>query len=87
MRVLAASVIGASHFRLSGMMELPYPLDEKELPLELPYVEKYGPGTEGEGPLSNLTDWVNAPNGKRETSTMPGYAGISLVFSSLYGPA
>ncbi|MEO9209500.1 MAG: class I tRNA ligase family protein, partial [Ginsengibacter sp.] len=35
------------------------PLDEKELPLELPFVEKYGPGKEGEGPLSNLTDWVN----------------------------
>ena len=35
------------------------PLDEKELPLELPFVEKYGPGKDGEGPLSNLTDWVN----------------------------
>ncbi len=35
------------------------PLDEKELPLELPFVEKYGPGKEGEGPLSNLVDWVN----------------------------
>ncbi len=34
------------------------PLDEKELPLELPFVEKYGPGKEGEGPLSNLIDWV-----------------------------
>jgi len=35
------------------------PLDEKELPLELPFVEKYGPGKNGEGPLSNLIDWVN----------------------------
>ncbi len=35
------------------------PLDEKELPLELPFVEKYGPGKDGQGPLSNLTDWVN----------------------------
>lgn len=35
------------------------PLDEKELPLELPFVEKYGPGKDGEGPLSNLRDWVN----------------------------
>ena len=32
------------------------PLDEKELPLELPFVEKYGPGKNGEGPLSNLID-------------------------------
>ncbi|HEY9343218.1 MAG TPA: class I tRNA ligase family protein, partial [Hanamia sp.] len=38
------------------------PLDEKELPLELPHVEKYGPGKDGEGPLSNLTDWVNLTN-------------------------
>ncbi|MEO9147644.1 MAG: DUF559 domain-containing protein [Ginsengibacter sp.] len=37
------------------------PLDEKELPLELPFVEKYGPGKEGEGPLSNLKDWILAP--------------------------
>ena len=37
------------------------PLNEKELPLELPFVEKYGPGKNGEGPLSNLVDWVNAP--------------------------
>ncbi|HQY11186.1 MAG TPA: DUF559 domain-containing protein, partial [Ferruginibacter sp.] len=35
------------------------PLDEKELPLELPHVDKYGPGPSGEGPLANLTDWVN----------------------------
>ena len=34
------------------------PLEEKELPLELPFVEKYGPGKNGEGPLSNLIDWV-----------------------------
>ena len=39
------------------------PLDEKELPLELPHVDKYGPGPNGEGPLANLTDWVNlTPN-------------------------
>jgi leucyl-tRNA synthetase len=56
------------------------PLHEKELPLELPFVEKYGPGKNGEGPLSNLTDWVNTSNGKRETSTMPGYAGSSWYF-------
>ncbi|HEY8661832.1 MAG TPA: class I tRNA ligase family protein [Hanamia sp.] len=62
------------------------PLDEKELPLELPFVEKYGPGKEGEGPLSNLIDWVNMPNGKRETSTMPGYAGSSWYFLRYMDP-
>lgn len=62
------------------------PLDEKELPLELPFVEKYGPGKNGEGPLSNLTDWVNVSNGKRETSTMPGYAGSSWYFLRYMDP-
>lgn len=62
------------------------PLDKKELPLELPFVEKYGPGKEGEGPLSNLTDWVNVSNGKRETSTMPGYAGSSWYFLRYMDP-
>ena len=62
------------------------PLDEKELPLELPFVEKYGPGKEGEGPLSNLVDWVNTINGKRETSTMPGYAGSSWYFLRYMDP-
>jgi len=55
-------------------------LSEKDLPLELPFVEHYKPGKEGEGPLSNITDWVNTPEGKRETSTMPGYAGSSWYF-------
>jgi leucyl-tRNA synthetase len=62
------------------------PLDEKELPLELPFVEKYGPGKNGEGPLSNLTDWVNTITGKRETSTMPGYAGSSWYFLRYMDP-
>ncbi len=34
-----------------------YPLDEKELPLELPYVDTYSPGPEGEGPLANISEW------------------------------
>ena len=43
------------------------PLNENELPLELPHVEKYGPGPEGEGPLANIEEWVNTPEGRRET--------------------
>lgn len=62
------------------------PLSENELPLELPHVEKYGPGPEGEGPLANITDWVNTPKGKRETSTMPGYAGSSWYFLRYMDP-
>jgi leucyl-tRNA synthetase len=62
------------------------PLDADELPLELPHVDKYGPGKEGEGPLSNLTDWVEVSNGRRETSTMPGYAGSSWYFLRYMDP-
>jgi leucyl-tRNA synthetase len=63
------------------------PLSESELPVELPYVEKYGPGPEGEGPLANITDWVNLPGeSKRETNTMPGYAGSSWYFLRYMDP-
>ena len=62
------------------------PLGESELPLELPHVEKYCPGPEGEGPLANIEDWVNTPEGRRETSTMPGYAGSSWYFLRYMDP-
>lgn len=38
-----------------------YPLDESELPLELPKVDSYSPGPEGEGPLANIKEWVLIP--------------------------
>jgi len=70
-----------------------YPLDEKDLPLILPEVEKYGPGPDGEGPLANLKDWVNpidlppaSAGGQRETNTMPGYAGSSWYFLRYMDP-
>ncbi len=56
------------------------------LPLQLPHVDKYGPGPEGEGPLANITEWVNTPEGRRETSTMPGYAGSSWYFLRYMDP-
>lgn len=37
------------------------PLDEDDLPVELPFVETYGPGPEGEGPLANLKEWTSTP--------------------------
>jgi leucyl-tRNA synthetase len=66
-----------------------YPLDEKELPLQLPHVESYKPGPEGQGPLANIPDWINqfgAENGGLETSTMPGYAGSSWYFLRYMDP-
>ncbi len=59
------------------------PLDAKELPLELPFVEKYGPGPEGEGPLANIPEWTAK---HLETSTMPGYAGSSWYFLRYMDP-
>ena len=53
------------------------PLPESELPLELPHVESYRPGPEGEGPLANIPEWVEK---QLETNTMPGYAGSSWYF-------
>ena len=73
--------------------EIAYPLDEKDLPLILPEVEKYGPGPDGEGPLANLKDWANPidlpsalADGTRETNTMPGYAGSSWYFLRYMDP-
>jgi leucyl-tRNA synthetase len=60
-----------------------YPLDEGELPLELPFVETYKPGPEGEGPLANIPEWTVQ---KLETNTMPGYAGSSWYFLRYMDP-
>lgn len=61
--------------------DVPYAVAESELPVMLPEVETYEPGGDGEGPLANVTDWVNLPDGsRRETNTMPGYAGSSWYF-------
>ncbi len=62
------------------------PLDESELPLRLPEVESYEPTDTGESPLAKLTDWVNVKcpccggDAKRETDTMPQWAGSSWYF-------
>ncbi len=59
---------------------------EEELPLELPEVESYEPTETGESPLSLITDWVNCKcpkcggKAKRETDTMPQWAGSSWYF-------
>lgn len=51
-----------------------------ELPVELPNVSSYKPTGTGESPLAAVTEWVNLENGKRETDTMPGWAGSSWYF-------
>ncbi len=56
------------------------------LPVELPMVKQYKPGPDGQGPLANITDWVNTDYGTRETNTMPGYAGSSWYFLRYMDP-
>ena len=58
-------------------------LSETELPLELPAVDHYSPGPEGEGPLANIPEWVAR---ELETNTMPGYAGSSWYFLRYMDP-
>jgi leucyl-tRNA synthetase len=55
---------------------LPYLIDESELPLVLPEIDKYLPTETGEPPLARATDWKH-PQGEYELSTMPGWAGSS----------
>jgi leucyl-tRNA synthetase len=52
----------------------------QDLPVELPSVESYKPSGNGESPLAAVHDWVETPAGKRETDTMPGWAGSSWYF-------
>ncbi len=62
------------------------PIDESELPLRLPMVDSYEPTDDGESPLAKMTDWVNTTCPKcggparRETDTMPQWAGSSWYF-------
>ncbi len=62
------------------------PIDESELPLRLPMVDSYEPTDDGESPLAKMTDWVNTTcpkcggPAKRETDTMPQWAGSSWYF-------
>jgi leucyl-tRNA synthetase len=68
------------------------PLPEVELPLKLPKVEKYAPTTTGESPLANIKEWVatRCPKcggaGKRETNTMPQWAGSSWYYLRYIDP-
>ena len=68
------------------------PVDEKELPLLLPEVESYEPTDDGESPISKMTDWVNTTcpccggPAKRETDTMPQWAGSSWYFLRYMDP-
>jgi len=62
------------------------PVPEKDLPIELPYVEKYQPTGTGESPLAQIENWLNTKcpkcggPAKRETDTMPNWAGSNWYY-------
>ena len=68
------------------------PVPEEELPLLLPEVENYRPAETGESPLANIPEWVNVKcpvcgeDAKRETDTMPQWAGSSWYFLRYIDP-
>ncbi|MCH7733286.1 MAG: leucine--tRNA ligase [Candidatus Marinimicrobia bacterium] len=69
------------------------PLEDSELPLELPEIEKYEPSGTGESPLANIKEWVEIKNdggeviGLRETNTMPQWAGSCWYYLRYIDPA
>jgi len=68
------------------------PVPEKDLPVTLPEVEKYQPTGTGESPLANIESWVNTEcpycggQARRETNTMPQWAGSSWYFLRYAAP-
>ena len=61
-------------------------LNDSDLPLTLPEVKKYEPSGTGESPLSVITDWVDVDGGKRETNTMPQWAGSCWYYLRYISP-
>ena len=56
------------------------PVEYSDLPLTLPQVDKYEPADTGESPLANIKEWVEVEGGRRETNTMPQWAGSCWYF-------
>lgn len=65
---------------------MPYPLDDSELPLELPEVDEYKPTAEGEPPLARAKNWKTKEGYPLETNTMPGFAGSSGYYYRYMDP-
>jgi len=63
-----------------------YPLEEKDLPLELPEVDKYLPTEDGQPPLGRAENWKTKDGYPIELSTMPGFAGSSAYYLRYMDP-
>lgn len=77
---------------INGKEHMIVPVPDEDLPVKLPYVEKYQPTGTGESPLATISEWVNtkcpkcgAP-AKRETDTMPNWAGSNWYFMRYIDP-
>ncbi len=76
------------HCEKCGAVSVP----EEDLPVELPYLERYEPSGTGESPLAKVSDWVNVVcptcggEAKRETDTMPNWAGSNWYFLRYLDP-
>ncbi len=66
---------------------VPYMMDEKELPLRLPEVDKYLPTENGEPPLGRAKNWVTSDGYPIELCTMPGFAGSSAYYLRYMDPS
>ncbi len=66
--------------------DMPYVLDRKDLPLELPPVDKYLPTKDGEPPLARAKNWTTKEGYPLETNTMPGWAGSSWYYLRYMDP-
>ena len=66
---------------------MPYALDESELPLELPEVDKYLPTEIGEPPLGRAKNWTSKEGYPLELNTMPGFAGSSAYYLRYMDPS
>jgi leucyl-tRNA synthetase len=74
-------------FPVTFREDIPYALKDAELPLELPPSDNFKSAGNGEGPLANLTNWINfAPSQKRDSNTMPTHAGAAWYFLRYMDP-
>jgi leucyl-tRNA synthetase len=67
--------------------DVPYAMDEKDIPLELPPLDDFRSAGTGEGPLANVKDWVQInKHERRDTNTMPTHAGAAWYFLRYMDP-
>ncbi|MBI4649601.1 MAG: leucine--tRNA ligase, partial [Bacteroidia bacterium] len=65
---------------------IPYPLNENELPLTLPVIDKFQPASDGNPPLKQAKNWKTKQGHPLECSTMPGFAGSSAYYLRFMDP-